>query len=415
MALRHLEIKNFGPLKDTKVDLKGINLFTGPQSAGKSCVLKTACHCAWVEKRIVVTRNYESFATDGFFFTQLLEFYKMQGFEHDDTVIDYDSRYLHFKYDHAKRTFSCKFKNKYLSEFKRAKLSYIPAERNIISVVNNPMKLSVGENNMSSFISDWNYARKRFATSSLPILNLGVAYNFDDKEELDFVVTDGKKLPLSCASSGLQSLIPLLTHVSMLTNGKYDNESSDSIRIAENEKCLSNLYRLRQPAKRGNRNVGRKIGQKLLYFKSEKDATDFEQLYFNHVQYQFSEFYLEEPEENLFPQTQYQLAKQLVEAISKGRQHSLSIATHSPYIMASFNNMLFAGSLMAQGKLDDDSLAKLVGKGLFVAPDNLTAYEINDGTARSIIDNETGLISADALDSASIDIEREFSNLLDLQ
>lgn len=415
MASKHLEIKNFGPLKDVKVDLKGINLFTGSQSAGKSCVLKTACHCAWVEKRIIVTRNYESFAADGYFFTQLLEFYKMRGFEHDDTVIVYDSRYLHFKYEHATRLFSCKFKNKYLSEFKRAKLSYIPAERNIVSVVNNPMKLSVGENNMSSFISDWSSARKRFATSSLPILNLGVAYNFDDKEERDFVIVDGKRLPLSCASSGLQSLIPLLTYVNMLTNGKYDNENSDSIRIAENEKCLSNLYRLRQPSGNGSRNVGRKFGQKLLYFKSEKDADEFERLYLNHVQYQFSEFYLEEPEENLFPQTQYQLAKNLVEAIGDGSRHSLSIATHSPYIMASFNNMLFAGSLMKQGKLDGDALEKLVGKGMFVTPDDLTAYEINDGTAKSIIDNETGLISADALDSASIDIEREFSKLLDLQ
>lgn len=415
MALRHLEIKNFGPLKDVKVDLKGINLFTGPQSAGKSCLLKTACHCAWVEKRIIVTHNYESFAADGYFFTQLLDFYKMQGFEHNDTVIVYDSRYLHFQYEHARKLFSCSFKNNSLSEFRRAKLSYIPAERNIVSVVNNPMKLSIGENNMSSFISDWSYARKRFAASPLQILNLGVAYNFDEKEERDFVLIDGKRLPLSCASSGLQSLIPLLTYVNMLTNGKYDNESSDSIRIAENEKCLSNLYRLWQQSENGDKNYGRIIGQKMLYFNSEKDADEFEQLYLNHVQYQFSEFYLEEPEENLFPQTQYQLAKNLVKVISDGRHHSLSIATHSPYIMASFNNMLFAGSLIAQGKLDGDALVKLVGKGMFVSPDDLTAYEINDGSAKSIIDDETGLISADALDSASIDIEREFSKLLDLQ
>ena len=53
--MKHLVIRNLGPLKEADVELKRINVIIGSQSSGKSCVLKTACYCTWVEKRIELT------------------------------------------------------------------------------------------------------------------------------------------------------------------------------------------------------------------------------------------------------------------------------------------------------------------------------------------------------------------------
>ena len=37
---RTLIVKNFGPIKDLKLDLKDVNVFIGPQSTGKSTIAK---------------------------------------------------------------------------------------------------------------------------------------------------------------------------------------------------------------------------------------------------------------------------------------------------------------------------------------------------------------------------------------
>ena len=42
--------------------LKRINVVIGPQSAGKSCILKIACFCAWAEKRIQLEQGKNDFA-----------------------------------------------------------------------------------------------------------------------------------------------------------------------------------------------------------------------------------------------------------------------------------------------------------------------------------------------------------------
>lgn len=83
MALRHLEIYNFGPVREAQMDFSRVNVFIGPQSVGKSCILKIACHCAWVEKRLMVSKDVTLFQKDNYFFEQLLAFHKLQGYDTD--------------------------------------------------------------------------------------------------------------------------------------------------------------------------------------------------------------------------------------------------------------------------------------------------------------------------------------------
>ena len=49
--MRKLVIHHIGPVKHVDLVLKRINVVIGPQSAGKSCILKVACFCAWAEKK----------------------------------------------------------------------------------------------------------------------------------------------------------------------------------------------------------------------------------------------------------------------------------------------------------------------------------------------------------------------------
>ena len=45
--MRRIVVRNFGPIAQAEVELKGVNIIIGPQSAGKSCLLKVACYCTW--------------------------------------------------------------------------------------------------------------------------------------------------------------------------------------------------------------------------------------------------------------------------------------------------------------------------------------------------------------------------------
>ena len=61
--MKHLIIDALGPLRHVDIFLERLNVIIGPQSSGKSCVLKTASYCTWVEKRIQITQSADDFAS----------------------------------------------------------------------------------------------------------------------------------------------------------------------------------------------------------------------------------------------------------------------------------------------------------------------------------------------------------------
>jgi hypothetical protein len=89
------------------------------------------------------------------------------------------------------------------------------------------------------------------------------------------------------------------------------------------------------------------------------------------------------------------------------------ITTHSPYILTSFNNLLQAGELLEKG-VSKGKLFKIVPEFEVLKPRELNAYAFADGDVKSLIDEETGLISADLLDQVSEEIAIEFDELLSL-
>lgn len=135
---------------------------------------------------------------------------------------------------------------------------------------------------------------------------------------------------------------------------------------------------------------------------------------------------IEEPETHLFPSAQ----KKIVQLIARTFTHTSSygkflndrkyymqffITTHSPYILTSFNNLLQAGRL-AELKSDRiEEINKIVPKEEQINPKNFSAYYIENGEAKSLIDENTGLISQTELDAVSDEIVNEFSQLLDIE
>ena len=78
--MRKVVIKKIGPLQDVEIELAKVNVIVGPQSSCKSCVLKIACYCTWVEKKIELAQSAEEFMEKDYFIKELTRFHKLKGY-----------------------------------------------------------------------------------------------------------------------------------------------------------------------------------------------------------------------------------------------------------------------------------------------------------------------------------------------
>ena len=317
--MRRIVVRNFGPIEQAEVELKRVNIIIGPQSAGKSCLLKVACYCTWVEKRIQIAQSADSLkqisqSPDSpkgcLHFCYLLEqFHRLKGYMRGDSYISYESDCMAFSYAQATGTFGFRWKDARW-EYLRPRVSYIPAERNMVAAIPNWFEVKLPDDNIRSFLQDWDAARKSFP--KVEVLNIGVSYRYDTSNGADKVVVDGAaELDFSNTSSGLQAVIPILVHLSHLTCIECGQSSPASIqKLDEDRQFLE------------------KIPKEFDEERRSRVAESF-------TQPQRCEIFLEEPELSLFPPTQAQLVDWLLEHVAK-EENSLSVATHSPYILTAF-------------------------------------------------------------------------------
>ncbi len=125
--------------------------------------------------------------------------------------------------------------------------------------------------------------------------------------------------------------------------------------------------------------------------------------------------YLEEPEAHIFPRTQYLLI-QLFSSLANDPilDFDWIITTHSPYILTAFNNLIEAGQAARNNPDIKDEVAKIIPEQYWIKDGDLRAYAIENGVLKSIVAEDTGLVSANYLDQVSETIGAEFDELLRL-
>ena len=336
--MKRIIIRNLGPISEADIFLKDINVVIGEQSIGKSCVLKVSCFCTWVEKRIAIEQSAKRFEKKGVFIDELVNFHRLNGYVNENTFIGYESDFMEFSYDNE-HGFSHEWKEDRW-DYQRPKVSYIPAERNLVAVIPNWFEVKSVADNIQDFMADWSDARKMVGDKE--ILNLDMAYHYDEGSDTDFVkIKDGNFLPFTNVSSGLQSLIPLYIHLININSKKYREREDNSVKHkSESEKLVNSLVEY----------YGSSIGEAFIknskHEAINKDAGLEKRLipnpqmtrwlmkmYLKLSKTHHCEVFLEEPEENLFPPTQQILMKTLLNQVQRQKGNTLFISTHSPYIL----------------------------------------------------------------------------------
>lgn len=390
--MKHLVIRHFGPIKEVDMDLRRVNIIIGPQSSGKSTILKIACFCDWMERQIELTQNPDKYCDSNFFIENLIGFHKLEGYLQQETYIRYVNDAVSFDYSEKNKKCTFKWNEAKRWKYKRTKIAYIPAERNLVAAIPNWYQVNMNKDNILDFMKEWEFARKAFLKGE-QILDLPAKYEYNAYNQGDRIkLENGKELDLTVASSGLQALTPLYVMLRYLTS-EYYKEAHTNV---EQDMLRQNLHEV--------------VAKECAGLTKGEQQNIIDTILTPH----HTDLFVEEPEAHIFPSTQKSFVYSLVEMLNGNVQHTCFLATHSPYILTAFNNIILAGETMAMSKEKADKVSVIMPKRQTLCYDEVAAFEMSNGRNHSIMDEDFRLISADAIDAASQEISNDFDYLLNI-
>jgi len=406
-----ITIKNIGALKDVSIDLNKVNVIIGPQSSGKSTIAKIVSYCQWAEKRFILDGKFE------YEFSELfMNFHRIdKSYFNQDSLIEYKGDYVNISYKGIDKKFNIK-KAEGSHEFLNYKNIYIPAERNFVAVIPNLGRYKETNDNIMNFLYDWFEAKKKYTSKNkFSLLNLNASYHNENGDDIDKIVLENKKeLLLNNASSGLQSVTPLLVLVDYLSKTIY-NETTLSAKENELLKMtIKPLTELRERIKvlldgtdvERLKEVG-KISNEVDLIEKMNLETIHKQIY-----YHYTQFIIEEPEQNLFPITQRDLMYYLINVVlDKEHNHKLLITTHSPFILYALNNCMMGYNV--KDKMPKDVQSDLKSNTSWIDPKLVSVWEIDSGTLKSIKNPKTGTVDKHYFNNAMNEIMDEYYEMLD--
>lgn len=411
--MQYLEIRNVGPIESVQIELKRFNVFIGAQSIGKSTIAKIFSTCSWLEKEAATNMDEKLVGTGDDFKTILGSFHKMEGYldvnapsyiqyETDSVCIIYENNHL-----------SVKLKDD--SDYFRQKICYIPSERNMV-ILPELQGFEFGETNLRSFLFDWFKAREYYnGDNKADVMGLGVKYYFNKdekrfKDRIEHENGQAYEISLACASSGLQSVIPLYVMLDYYS-GEYFNTFSEKISFEMDDKSIQRRMMLTDKIVLEHFYPGFSREERLQRIKDvnnrlhEGDAEvmtvmkDYMAAVERLSRPERTTFIIEEPEQNLFPDTQLELMNTLIKLCQQERKHHFTLTTHSPYIVNYLN------VLMRRGK-DDIS---------HIDADDLNVFRVYDGRLQNLMskDLDTGewVVDTMGLSEQMIDIYNEYDAL----
>ncbi len=124
---------------------------------------------------------------------------------------------------------------------------------------------------------------------------------------------------------------------------------------------------------------------------------------------------IEEPELNLFPETQKKVIDYIISnSLDDGNfKTRLIINTHSPYILTSLNNLMYA---YQTGKIHADETEKIIDKKYWLNPDDVSVYMLlPNGECENVMNREESLIKAEKIDEVSRVLNRKFDLLQNIE
>ena len=447
-----LRIKNFGPIKngftenDGFMEISPVTVICGNQATGKSTIAKLYSTFTWLEKALQRGDFVRSSVTISKLKNSYFQYLNIGSYFKDDTEIDFIGELYKFHVSKTEKPIIEKVDN---PNYIKPKIEYAPAERNLISAFPNAEKMQGLLRYLFGFLDEFDEARINFPEIRLPIGNF--VYKYDKSKHKSFITTaeNDFRIELFEASSGIQSVTPL-SAVSQYYSKLVNNEENPARQrfSLEEKKEIEKEYRKLEAllgvdvlrsilgafmtgglgfafslkglasvfSTAGLYNVVSEEEPVVKELKEEqvqilKDAND---KILSLVDSRFINI-VEEPEQNLYPDSQGKVLYELLECLNSNKDNQLIITTHSPYILSYLTLSAKAAELLS-GEVPADKIEKIVPEKSTVDGNRITIYETKeDGSITKLLPYENLPSDENLLNKAMAEGNEKFSKLLDLE
>ena len=121
-------------------------------------------------------------------------------------------------------------------------------------------------------------------------------------------------------------------------------------------------------------------------------------------------FIIEEPESNLFPESQKYITEMI--ALVSNCGHSIVLTTHSPYVLGTLNNLLYAHTIDEKYWKEADSV---IPRQLWLDDKKFDSWFVKNARIENCMDSEIHMIENERIDEISKVINHDFDKMLELQ
>lgn len=455
---QHLTIRKFGPIDEVSIEVKDILIFIGPQASGKSTISKAIFFFKSLRDDLFFyfwgRFGDNSFDDLGLSFVKMA---KQKFFNIYETVWLSSETYLEYHYGNEVRiiirstqdnrdiefvinqSFEENFNNLFnqLKDFLKwqkelyAQQSSRFTESQLIQSEQSEREIlfNIIKNKISEFFNDTKERDFLFlpAVRSLIAIVSKRPYNrnFSDSQEQEYNGDLNIYNFLSKASYFMKRLLDLIDE-DIYSLGQYSIDSFLDETINKKDHDLERVIQLAKYTSesilKGKYNYQNNIDN-IDFGNHQSVSIDFAssgqqevvwilQLILLLIIEQRETFLvIEEPEAHLFPVAQKQIID-LIALLVNQKSNQIILTTHSPYILSSFNNLLYAYNL---GQKKPEEVCRIVDRHFWIDPNRLDAYILEDGKARSIMDSEMGLMESGEIDRISDIMVDTFNQLFELE
>jgi predicted ATP-binding protein involved in virulence len=399
-----IRIKNFGPIKegflenDGWMEIDKVTVFIGNQGSGKSTVAKVISTLTWLEKAI----NRGDEECDGIShesFLRFFDFQRIKSYFRDDTEIEYIGDRMTLKF-RKKDSPIPKIEFQKNSPYNVPKVMYVPSERNFLSVVKNAYGITNLPETLATFGEEMRKGQLKLSSESLPLPVGELSYKYNKSNDSSFLIGTDYEVNLLESSSGFQSLVPL-----------YLVTKSLSDELKDGTEHLSITHKLRRDEEIQSVVSDNSISAIDLSIRIEEIGAKYKNTCIINI--------VEEPEQNLFPTSQWEILKSLLKYNNINESNELIITTHSPYIINYLGLTVEADRLKSKIKTEElkNRLNGIVPLDATLNSNELVIYELDekDGTIK-LLGKYQGLPADDNYLNENLAYSNDlYSELLDIE
>jgi len=385
-----LTVKNFGILKNIDVELRKTNLFIGDNGSGKSTLAKLI---------IIVT----DFTLDETEILQRLKDFNIDFFNKDCVIEVKEDDLLILSIVGLKINFSKTRKN-FLQTLQKHETTI---------AVNNLMNAAKDEDILDELINKVSMDNKDLADIIIKLKNNKKLRNSLTNIDRSINHSKSKYIPAE------RNLISLFNQsLSNIINAKIPLpkillEFSSEYNSARNEIKELDILNMKYKNENSNDRIYYESNNSLALENSSSGIQSALPLYLTlkYFATKHKNIIIEEPELNLYPESQIDTIKYIIE---NRQESSLTIMTHSPYILSILNVLLFAHKAANTNPILKEKISNLIQEEQQIDPNEFCAYLIEHGVSKNIKGKSTGMIQENAIDDIGGLIDNEFNDLIDI-